>query len=868
MGTDEAGGPRGSAELASTRRREAIDRRLFLTTAAGASLLPFPAALQRLAADPSGRAGLFDGLDASPLSPVAADYPLRPVRSAQVTITDEFWRPRMDANRAVSLPYCFDRFGDGGFSLSKLIEAAAYMIEERPDPELESYADGRIDRMLAELERSIEAPEQSVHVSGHVLEAATAYAAATGKSRLLDTVVRLADQMDSVYGPGKETYISGHQGLKIGLVALYRATGDERYWKLAKFFADERGRDDYERTGEYAIDRTYSQDHVPVVEQSEAVGHTVRATFLYIAMTDIAALSGDAAYIDAVHRIWEDQTHLKTYLTGGIGSTRFHEKYGEPHELPNLSAWNETCAAYGSAVWCHRLALLDRDARYVDVMERVLYNALLVGVSLRGDRFFYQNPLKSFGDYERFDWINVPCCPPNVIRMLASIGSYVYATDPSSGGLFVNLFANSDARIDIAGVPVRVRQETRYPWEGRVRILIDPERETTFPLHVRIPGWARGEVMPGELYRFADPDPELPTLRVGGSELPIESVPARPVGRGEEERGGSERAGEERGEASADGYALEGGYARLDRTWRPGDAVELDLPMPVRRVFAHESIEDDRGRVALQRGPLVYCAEWPDNGGRALNIVVPDDATFHSGFRPDLLDGIQVVLGDVEAIREDSRGEDAPTAPHQLTAIPYYAWANRGMGEMAVWMAREPAAAWLPPVLPAPVTAVRTSGGVEKGWTGYNDQNDDLAAIHDGREPINSADQSHRFFRMRPPVGERAWLEYEFEAPVRVSSSRVYFFDDKRFCNFPESWRVLWRDGGEWRPVAADGAFTVAEDEWSTIEFEPVVTRGMRLEVEPRTVRYEAGQIGPPAAMFIDEDIEWREFGIIEWQVG
>ena len=835
-----------------------MDRRLFLRAAAGAGLLPFPGVLQRLAENPDGRTDLLAGLDASPLSPVANDYPLRPVRSAHVKITDEFWRPRMDANRRVSLPYCFDRFGDGGFSLSKLIEAAAYMLEDRPDPDLEAYADERVDGMLAELEQRIETPEQSVHVSGHVLEAATAYAAATGKSGLLDTVTRLADQVDSVYGPGKETHISGHQGLKIGLVALYRATGDERYWRLAKFFADERGRDDYDRTGEYAIDRTYAQDHKPVVEQSEAVGHAVRATFLYIAMTDIAALSGDSAYMEAVHRIWEDQTHLKTYLTGGIGSTRFHEKYGEPHELPNLSAWNETCAAYGSAVWCHRLALLDRDARYVDVMERVLYNALLVGVSLRGDRFFYQNPLKSFGDYERFDWINVPCCPPNVIRMLASIGSYVYATDPSAGSLYVNLFTNSDARVDIAGVPVRVRQETRYPWDGRVRIHIDPEREASFPLLVRIPGWARGEVMPGGLYRFAGADREPPTLRVGPSDLPLDSVATRRVGRGAPEGG----------IGSADGYALERGYARINRTWRPGDVVELDLPMPVRRVLAHESIEDDRGRVALQRGPLVYCAEWPDNGERALNIVVPDAATFDSEFRAELLGGVQVVLGDVEAVREDSRGESAPTTPHRLTAIPYYAWANRGMGEMAVWMAREPAAAWLPPVLPAPIASVRTSGGVEKGWTGYNDQNDDLAAIHDGREPINSADQSHRFFRMRPPVGERAWLEYELEAPVPVSSSRVYFFDDKRFCNLPDSWRLLYRDGGTWRPVADDGAFTVEQDAWSAVAFEPVTTRALRLEVEPRTVSYKAGQIGPPAAMFIDEDIEWREFGVIEWQAG
>lgn len=815
-----------------------MDRRDFLEVAALAGLAPLSPALERLL-ETAG--GLPAGFDPSPLPHQAADYPLQAVRHDRVDIRDAFWRPRMDANRQVSLRHCFDRFEDGsGFSVSKLVEAAAYMLEERADPELEAYVDGRIEGLLASLERRVERPEQSVRVSGHLLEAATAYSRATGKRRLLDAVIELADRMDAVYGPGKETYISGHEGLKIGLVALYRATGDDRYWRLAKFFADERGRDDYPRTGEYARDRTYAQDHRPVVEQEEVVGHCVRATFLYIAMTDIAALTGDPAYVRAVHRLWEDQTFHKTYLTGGIGSIRFHEQYGEAYELPNLSAWSETCAAYGSAVWNHRLALLDRDARYVDVMERVLYNALLVGVSLRGDRFYYQNPLKSFGDYTRFEWINVPCCPPNVVRMLASIGSYVYATEAAgatepTGALYANLFVESEARIDLAGGPVRVRQATRYPWEGRVRFSIDPESPVAFPLYIRLPGWSRGEVVPGDLYRFADADPSPPTLRVNGE-------PVSPdVGRG---------------------------YARLERTWRSGDTVELDLPMPVRRVLAHEAVEDDRGRVALQRGPLVYCAEWPDNGGRALNVVVPDDASFESEFRPDLLDGVQVIRGGVEAIEEDSRGGDAPTRPHGLTAVPYWAWANRGMGEMAVWLARESGRAWLPPRPPAPIIRVRTSGGVEKVWTGYNDQNDDLAAIHDGREPLSSADQSHRFFRMRPPVGERAWLEYGFEAPTRVSSSRVYFFDDRRFCRLPESWRLLWLDGAEWRPVAAAGAHTVEADAWNEVAFEPVTTRAVRLEVEPRTVSYRAGEIGPPAAMFIDEDIEWRELGVIEWQVG
>lgn len=813
----------------------AIDRRRFLKMAAAAGLIPLPSGLESLGGAAGPGARILATLGAAPLPPSPGDYPLRAVHLDRVDITDGFWRPRMEANRSVSLRYCFDRFeDDSGFSISKLIEGAAYMLEKRPDAELEAYVDRRIDGLLASLDRRIERPEQSVRVSGHFLEAATAYSEATGKRRILNTAVDVSDQMEAVYGPGKETYISGHEGLKIGLVALYRATGDERYWRLAKFFADERGRDDYPRTGHRALNREYAQDHEPVVEQAEAVGHCVRATFLYIAMTDITALAADEAYRRAIHRIWEDQTHHKTYLTGGIGSIRYHEQYGAPYELPNLSSWCETCAAYGNAVWNHRLFLLERDARYIDVMERVLYNALLVGVSLEGDRFFYQNVLKSFGDYRRFEWINVPCCPPNVVRMLASIGSYVYATEPAADALYWNLFVDSKARIDLAGTSVRVRQDTRYPWDGRVRLRVDPEEGASFPLYVRIPGWARNEVMPGELYRFAEKGNGRPALRVNGDAVPL---------------------------------TVENGYVRLARTWRSGDMVELDLPMPVRRVLAHHAVEDDRERVALQRGPLVYCAEWPDNGGRALNIVVPEGARFDSEFRPELLDGVRVVRGTVDAIQRDSRGVTAPTAPHELVAIPYYAWANRGMGEMAVWMAREPGRAWLPPSPPAPIAAVRTSGGVEKEWTGYNDQNDDLAAIYDGREPLNSADHSHRFFRMRPPVGERAWLVYEFETARRVSSSRVYFFDDKRFCRLPDSWRLLYREGQDWKPVAAQNAYRVELDTWSTVEFEPVTTTAVRLEVEPTTVSYEAGDIGPPAALFLEEDIEWREFGVIEWQV-
>lgn len=763
-------------------------------------------------------------------------YPVQAVPLARVNVTDGFWRPRMEANRSVSLDHCLQRFEDGDvFGVSKLVEAAAYMLAKRPDPALQEVVDARIDAMIESLETRLDDPMQSVRISGHFLEAAHAYHEATGERRMLNVAVGAADQMDVAYGPSKATHISGHQGLKMGLVSLYRATGDERYWHLARFFADERGKDDYERYGEYALDRAYAQDHLPVIEQTEAVGHCVRAMFLYIAMTDIAALSGSEAYRGAIDAIWRDAVSNKTYLTGGIGSVRFHEQFGEAHELPNLSAWNETCAAYGNAVWNHRLFLLTRNGMYIDLMERILYNALLVGVSLSGDRFFYQNPLMSFGDYERFEWINVPCCPPNLIRMLASIGEYVYATEALN--LYVNLFIDSNAEVELDGRPVSIRQETRYPWAGRVTIHIDPQTEASFALHVRVPGWARGTVMPGGLYEFVDT----------GAQASTEQLWLRVNGR-------------------ATTLNLNNGYARVDRRWRAGDVIELGLPMPVRQVVARHEARDDRGRVALQRGPLVYCAEWPDNQGRALNVVVAEDAELDSEFRPDLLGGVEVIRGEVGAIeRQDPH--PISTVAHELTAIPYYAWANRGTGEMAVWMARSPRIAWLPPVLPPNIARVSTSGGVAKSWTGYNDQNDDLGAVHDGREPLNSADQSHRFFRLRPPVGEPAWLQYDFKGPTQISSVRVYWFDDRRFCRAPDSWRIFVLNSGEWAPVAAHDPYDVVKDAFNTVTFDPVVAVAVRLEVEPRTVPYAAGEIGPPAAMFIDEDVDWREFGVIEWQV-
>ena len=771
----------------------------------------------------------------------ATDYPAKAVPLTQVDIADEFWAPRMEVNRNVSIWHCFDRMKAHAedFGPPRLIEGAAYMIANRPDPKLEDYCDQVIDQLVAKITPRLSDPNRAVHVSGHFLEAGAAYYAVTGKRKMLDCALQDANFIDANFGPGKKTYISEHEGQKIGLIALYRQTGDERYWRLAKFFLDERGKDNYPRTGEYLRDRTYAQDHEPVVKQDAAVGHCVRATYLYIPLTDVAALTGRPEYADADAKIWEDAVYRKTYLTGSIGSIRFHEQYGAAYELPNLSAWSETCASYGNVVWNHRMFLLHRDARYIDVMERILYNGFADGVSLKGDRFYYQNPLKSFGDYERFDWINVPCCPPNVVRLMASLGSYIYAQ--SADSIYVNLFVRNSAKIELPSKnSVTMRQETLYPWDGKVKISVDPDRPETFAVFVRIPGWARNQVMPGDLYQYADKNTEQPVMAVNGNLLNI---------------------------TTEEGVTTELGYVRIERRWQKADVIELNLPMPVRRVRANEQVRENQDMVALERGPIAYCAEWPDNDGHALNIVVPDDAAFKTQWRPNLLNGVEVITGSVQALNRAADGASLEAHPHELVAIPYHAWANRGMGEMAVWLSRDPKKAWVTPVLPDSIKSVDSSGGVPKVWTGYNDQNSDIGALYDGKDPLHSADESYRYFKMRSPVGTPAWVEYKFKSPTKVSSSQVYWFDDRRFCRLPQSWRVLYKDGEEWKAVRNAQPYNVAKDDFNSVSFDPVTTTAIRIEVEPTTKSYKKGDIGPPDAMFIDADTDWREFGILEWRV-
>jgi len=770
-------------------------------------------------------------------APTQKTQGIQAVPFTSVKVTDDFWTPRMEINRRVTIPYLYKKFDESGRMNTKTIEATLFELARSHDPELEALLDGWMQRILTP--PSDESPQRRPGAaislgSGHMYEAAATHFETTGKKDYLNRALESADFIASVIGPDKRRDVPGHQGIEVGLVRLFNATGNSKYWKLAKFLLDERGQ---ARTlngrrlfGEYA------QDHVPVVDQDTAVGHAVRATFMYMAMADIAAINGDQAYLNALDRIWEDMTYKKIALTGGLGSRRLFEGFGEDYEIPNLICWNETCASFGNALWNHRLFLQTGDAKYLDVMERTIYNGFLVGVSLGGDLFFYQNLLKSVGNFERSEWFGVPCCPPNVARLISSLGNYVYAK--SGDKLYVNLFLGTRAEINLEHNSVDIKQETRYPWDGAVKMTVNPENAEPFAILIRIPGWARNQPLPGDLYRYT-PVPEEPVgLKINGRRAELR---------------------------------IEKGFAGIERTWAKGDVLEIDFPMPVRRVLAHEKNKENQGRVALERGPIVYCAEWPDNGGRVLNLVIPDQAVFTGAFRKDLLGGVGVINGKVMALDRAGDKVSLLRKAHDLVAIPYYAWANRGQGEMAVWLAREESKA-LPPQALTIASTSRVSASEDRipppsGSTpAPGIQN--LSAVNDQAEPVNVFDGSTPFLRLIPDVGSPAWVQYDFKQAETVSSADVFWLDDHRFSRVPESWRILYKDGEDWKPVESRGPYPIEIDGPSRVTFTPVKTTALRLEIQPQKQVFYDGEIGPPSGTAIrGGPLEWTECGVFEWVV-
>lgn len=754
-------------------------------------------------------------------------YPIQPVLFNAVNLKDNFWAPRIKTNHEVTIPFTLGKCESTGriknFEIAaglktgtfcteytfddtdvyKIIEGASYSLQIFKDPALATKVDSLI-ALIGEAQepdgyiytnRTImgsnahewagskrwekeEILSHELYNIGHLIEAAVAHYHATGKTSLLAIARKAADLVCRDFGPGKLQVFSGHQIVELALAKLYEVTGEQKYLDVGKFILDARGPGGEE----------YNQAHKKVVDQHEAVGHSVRAAYMYAGMADIAALTKDSLYTSAIDDIWEDAVFKKIYVTGGIGSTGNGEAFGAPYELPNMSAYNETCASIANIYWNYRQFLRHGDSKYYDVLERTLYNAFLSGVSLTGDRFFYPNPLESHGQHERSPWFGCACCPSNVTRFVPSVGGYFYAQKDDA--VYVNLFAASTVELTVNNNRIKLEQKTNYPWTGDIRIDVSPATSAEFDIKVRIPGWAIDKPIPGDLYTFRDKGKEKPTIRVNGNAL---------------------------------NYTLEKGYAVIRRTWKMNDVIEVNLPMPVRKVVGNQMIAADRDRVAYQRGPLVYCAEWPDNPDKkVLNLVIPEDASVRAVYDPAFFSGMYVLEAKGLAAAR-GKGTDLKTSDVNVKLIPYFSWAHRGAGEMMVWIPKVPAAAQ---PLPAPtVAALSKVSGSHPRLT--------LKALNDQMEPKNSNDHSIMYYHWWPKKDTVQWVQYDFKQAAKISSVKVYWFDDGPFggCRIPAGWKLFYKKGEEWIPVKPKKEYAVLKDQYSDVHFDTIETSALRMEV-------------------------------------
>jgi len=784
---------------------------------------------------------------------------IKQVSFSDVHFTDIFWAPRLEINRTISIPSAFkecekngrfDNFAlagglikgehKGDFSFDdtdpyKIIEGASYSLAVKYDKKLDAYLDSVINLIRAAQEpdgylttcvtnkctrlsgwwgnaRWEKINSHELYNCGHLYEAAVAHYQATGKKSLLNVAIKNADLICTVFGPnaGQIHRPSGHPIVEMALAKLYKITGTKKYLDLAKYFVEETGRGtDGHRLSEY------SQDHMPILQQTEIKGHAVRAGYLYSGVADVASLTNDTAYFHALTRIWENMASKKMFITGGVGSRPQGEGFGPNYELNNQTAYAETCAAIANVYWNQRMFLATGDAKYIDVLERALYNGVISGVSLSGNKFFYDNPLESMGQHERQAWFGCACCPGNITRFVASAPGYMYAS--LNNDIFVNLYVQSNGKVKIATNSVQLNQTTQYPWNGDIKIKVTPLKSAAFAIKLRIPGWANNQVVPTDLYKFARPTTSEYIILINGR--PISSMP-------------------------------ENGYVTLNRTWKSGDVVELKLPMPVRRIQANDQVKDDQGKLAIQRGPVVYCIEGVDMGDKhVFNKYIPEDAKFEYIFQKDLLNGVVTLKGTAkEIVRENNQltEKDVP-----FTAVPYSTWNNRGANEMAVWIPTSSAYAKPTPeptiaskaqtvVMKAPIQndAPLISSPEESTW-GVNDQ----------WEPQSSSDISKPYHYWWMKRGTPETLAYEFEKDETVSNVQVYWLDFDHYdgnYRVPESWMLYYKDGENWKEVEAKGNYTTLRDQYNNLDFVPVKTKGLKI-----VAKLQNGESG----------------GVIEWKV-
>ncbi|GGC26320.1 hypothetical protein GCM10011386_17930 [Parapedobacter defluvii] len=622
---------------------------------------------------------------------------IRPIHFSEVILDDGFWKTYAHKVSEVTVPVCmeyteaktgrirnFERaaglLNDGkghegiyydDSDVYKALEAIAYSLKIYPSPQVEKRADEWIDKIAAAQEpdgyintfytltglenRWSDMEKHEDYCAGHLIEAGIAYYYATGKNKLMNVGIRMADHMDSIFGPGKRNWVTGHQEVELALVKLYEATGNKNYLNLANWFISQRGHG-------YGVGRIwdnpawgprYCQDDQPIEAISHITGHAVRAMYYYTGVADVASYTKNTTYLNAMQRVWEDVVHKNVYLTGAIGSSRHNEGFTKSFDLPNAEAYGETCASVGMVFWNQRMNQLTGNAMYIDVLERSLFNGALAGISLTGDRFFYPNPLTSYEGDTRKEWFGTACCPSNIARLLASVGNYLYAHDEHD--IWLNIYAGSKTTVSLKNNRVKLTQQTNYPWEGSVSLLLEPEHTGEFALHLRIPGWARNDAISGGLYRFANTETPDTEIRINGK-------PTQ--------------------------YKMVNGYAIVHNTWKKGDRVDIRIPMEIKRVLASDSVSQDRGKVALQRGPLVYCLEEADNASGIFNVILKDDVPLLETWEPHLLGGIYTLSGEVEAVIPTPDRASATTSVQPFKAIPYFAWANRGKQPMQVWIPR------------------------------------------------------------------------------------------------------------------------------------------------------------------------------------
>lgn len=762
----------------------------------------------------------------------AHGYPINPVPFTSVKVNDAFWGQRLEASRNVTIPLAFSKCEEtgryenfvkaanpsedyevGGLSFDdtdvyKTIEGASYLLQTYPDKKLEKYIDSVLVIVAAAQEpdgylytsrtmnpkhphewagskrwEKVEDLSHEFYNLGHMVEGAIAHYQATGKRNFLDIAIKYADCVCREIGdkPGQVVAVPGHQIAEMALAKLYLVTGDQKYLDQAKFFLDKRG---------YTSRKDeYSQAHLPVIEQDEAVGHAVRAAYMYAGMADVAALTSDTSYTHAIDKIWENIVGKKLYITGGIGATNHGEAFGKNYELPNMSAYCETCAAIGNVYVNHRLFLLHGESKYYDVLERTLYNGLISGVSIDGGGFFYPNPLESMGQHQRQPWFGCACCPSNIARFIPSLPGYVYAVKDNN--VFVNLFMSNEAKLEVEGKSISLKQSTNYPWDGDIAVEITKTSSKPFAMNIRIPGWVKNQVVPSDLYSYTDSKRLGYQITVNGMEVKSETA---------------------------------NGYVVLHRKWKKGDKVEIHFDMEPRTVKANEKVEADRGRVSIERGPLVYCAEWPDNDFNVLNILMNRDPKFEVISKPEVLNGITMIKTGAQTLDYDSNGR-LVTKDVTLNMIPYYAWAHRGSGNMAVWIPNELRAsrAALPPTL-ASNAKIDASHNVKS-----------ITAINDGLIPKDERDTSIPYYHWWPKQGGTEWITYEFDNEETVSSATVYWYDDGPWggCRVPKAWRVFYKDAqGQWQPMSNDNGYGVRKGDANTVLFNPVKTKAVKLEID------------------------------------